>query len=73
MKIQRIPIILPETGNWKYPTKTIKICPRCGEHFVPRSPRAIYCDNCKYAHELEQARQRGHKYTEREGALVVVK
>lgn len=63
-EMKRVPIILPETGNWRYPTKTLKNCPRCGKYFVPRSCRTIYCSDCQYAHELERARERAKKYRE---------
>lgn len=59
--IKRTPItydMLPETGNPRYTHKRVIICERCGKPFVPRSPRAIFCDNCKDEHEREKARER---------------
>ena len=63
-KIKRVPIILPETGNWKFPKRLLKTCPRCGKYFVPKSARTIFCEECQYPHELEMARERARKYRE---------
>lgn len=60
--IQRTPIFLPETENWKYPKKSIKECKRCGSFFLPRSPRSQFCDECRREHELERARERAAAY-----------
>lgn len=59
--ITRTPItydMLPETGNPRYTTKHILDCERCGEMFIPRSPRTRFCPYCQKAHELEKAKER---------------
>lgn len=48
---------LPETGNPRY-KKRIRVCERCKECFVPRGPRARFCDPCRPIHEREKAKER---------------
>ena len=54
--------LLPETNNKRYSIKRLRVCERCNELFVPKSSSSKFCDDCKYEHELEKARERAVQY-----------